>query len=86
MDRNKDYTTPLWLIVILLFCILLTSCSPFMGYAHISDPTAVNDGSDLICAGAKIDTTLDISAAWCNNLRNDWAGVKIEIEYVWRNL
>ena len=65
---------------ILLF---LAGCTPYVGYSHISDPSISGDGSDIVCGGAKIEQGIEVSAAWCENLRNDWSGLKIDVEYVW---
>ena len=67
----------------ILLLLFLTSCAPYVGYTHLSDPSRDNDGSDLVCAGVKLQKGLDISAGWCENLRNDWSGINIDVEYVW---
>ena len=68
---------------------LLSACetvSPFVGYTHIDETPFSNDEQayDLACGGVKIEKGVEISAAWCENLNNDWSGVKIDVDYVWR--
>ena len=63
---------------------LLSACAPFVGYSHLSDPSVIDDGYDLVCGGVKVEKGVEISAAWCENLNNDWSGVKIDVDYVWR--
>jgi hypothetical protein len=65
----------------LLLLLLLSGCSPYVGYTHLSDPRVENDGYDLVCGGAKIRKTLEVSAAVCGDLRGD-EYVKIDVEYV----
>ena len=71
-------------VIVLGLWLSLCGCAPFIGYSHLSDPSIPGDGYDLGCAGLKFDIAVDISAAWCENLNNDWAGVKVDVEYVWR--
>ena len=71
-------------LIILLF--LLAGCKtidPYVGYSHLSNPRIDGDASDLVCAGVKVKQGLDFSASWCENLRNDWSGVNIDVEWVW---
>ena len=69
----------------LLILLFLTGCAPYVGYRHLSDPSISGDGSDLVCGGIKLDWALDASAGWCENLRNDWSGINIDLEYVWHD-
>ncbi len=66
---------------------LLSACetpAPYVGYTHLSDPDARDDGYDLVCVGLKAEKVVEVSASWCENLNNDWSGVKIDVDYVWR--
>jgi hypothetical protein len=60
---------------------LLSGCSPYVGYTHLSDPSVSNDGYDLVCAGGKLKY---VSVAGCRNLApNEGNFIKIDAEYVW---
>ena len=67
----------------LLILLFLSGCAPYVGYSHLSNPDVSGDGSDLVCAGVKVKQGLDFSVSWCENLRNDWSGVNIDVEWVW---
>ena len=67
--------------------LLLSACetpSPYVGYTHLSDPDVPGDGYDLVCVGLKTEKVVEVSASYCENLNNDWSGVKIDVDYVWR--
>ena len=75
----------LWIIVIVSGSACGTiPVDPYVGYTHTSSPSLSNDGADLICAGVKFERTVEISTSWCENMNTDWAGINIDVEYVWR--
>ena len=60
---------------------LLTGCTPFVGYQHLSDPGIESDGYDLACVGAKYRSgRLMTKGAWCENVRGGGM-VSAAIEY-----
>ena len=38
-----------------LILLLLTGCTPFIGYEHLSQPNVKGDGYDLICLGVEAE-------------------------------
>jgi len=38
----------------LLILLLLSGCTPFVGYTHLSQPDVDDDGFDLICGGVEL--------------------------------
>lgn len=70
----------------ILILLLLTGCSPFVEYEHLSQPDVSNDGYDLACLGIstqKNSFTADIAA--CENVSpNRGTFAKVNIRYTWR--
>lgn len=65
-----------------LIFLLLTGCSPFVEYEHLSDPRISNDGYDLICGGAEGGDRLSASVAACHNMAPEKGEfIKINIRY-----
>ena len=64
----------------LLILLLLSGCTPFIGYEHLSQPNVNDDGYDLICAGAEVEKgRFRGDASICENLaRNRGTYGKIE--------
>ena len=53
----------------LLLLLLLSGCTPFVGYEHLSQPNVSNDGYDLICGGVELQKgRYRADAAICENL------------------
>lgn len=53
----------------LLLLLLLSGCTPFIGYEHLSQPNVSNDGYDLICGGVELQKgRYRADAAICENL------------------
>lgn len=53
---------------ILIVAALLTGCTPFAEYEHLSDPRIKGDGYDLICGGIQGGDRLSISTGVCKNI------------------
>ena len=65
----------------LVISFLLSGCSPFVEYEHLSDPRIANDGYDLLCAGG--ETSL-VSVSVCQNVApHGGQFVKVNARYVW---
>ena len=65
----------------ILILLLLSGCSPYVGYTHLSDPRIANDGYDLVCTGVKGEY---LSTGICRNLAdNKGEFIKVDLEYVW---
>lgn len=68
----------------ILVLLLLSGCSPYVGYTHLSDPSESNDGYDLVCGGVQIEEGLRFDMAVCENVSpNRGTFVKADIRYVW---
>ena len=63
----------------LLILLLLSGCTPFVGYTHLSQPDVSNDGYDLICGGVELQKgRFRGDAAICENLNYPGTYAKIE--------
>jgi len=63
---------------------LLSGCSHYVGYTHLSDPRIANDGYNLVCLGSQAEMVLTIDAAVCGNASpNRGEFVKVDIRYIW---
>lgn len=38
-------------LVLIIAAIIVTGCTPYVGYTHLSQPNVDDDGFDLICGG-----------------------------------
>ena len=60
---------------------IMSSCTPFVSYQHLSDPNIGDVGYDLACLGGKKRSDrLLVSTAWCKNLYGG-SIVNIAVEY-----
>ena len=49
--------------------LLLSGCTPYIGYTHLSQPSIDNDGYDLVCGGIELEKNrLRLDTAVCENL------------------
>ena len=63
----------------LLLLLLLSGCTPFIGYEHLSQPNVSNDGYDLICGGVELQKgRYRADAAICENLHIPGTYAKLE--------
>ena len=64
---------------------VITACTPYASYTHLSDPRIAGDGYDLICAGGIYrKANFEARTAGCYNaapLHGEF--VKVDISYVW---
>ena len=65
--------------------LVLTGCTPYASYTHLSDPRVAGDGYDLVCAGGIYrKANFEARTAGCYNaapLHGEF--VKVDISYVW---
>ena len=63
----------------LLILLLLSGCTPFIGYEHLSQPNIDDDGYDLICGGVELQKgRYRGDVAVCENLHIPGTYAKIE--------
>ena len=54
-----------------LILLLLTGCTPYIGYTHLSLPNVRDDGYDLVCGGVETEKgRLRLDVAACEDTRN----------------
>ena len=59
------------MIRIIPILILLSGCTPYVGYTHLSQPNVNDDGYDLMCGGVEYRKRhVRIDGAVCENLAN----------------
>ena len=55
-----------------LILLLLTGCTPYIGYTHLSQPNVRDDGYDLVCGGVETEKgPLRVDVAACENLASN---------------
>lgn len=59
---------------------LSTSCAPYVGYTHMSDPRIANDGYDLVCVGGEKGERFLIDTAVCKDIRGGEM-IKVDVRY-----
>ena len=67
--------------------LLLSGCTPFVSYQHLSDPRVDDDAYDMGCVGLKqYEGRLTAKASACHDAhRSDWlAHVEIEFDLIER--
>ena len=69
---------------LLAWCVafsIMSSCTPFVSYQHLSDPNIGDVGYDLACLGGKKRSDrLLVSTAWCKN-KHGGSIVNLAVEY-----
>ncbi len=49
--------------------LLLSACTPYVGYTHLSLPNIADDGYDLVCAGVEAEKgRIRADVAACENV------------------
>ena len=62
--------------------LLLTACSPFVEYEHLSDPRVRGDGYDLFCGGMELEyREVRAGGGICQNLHGGQF-VKLNVRWV----
>ena len=62
-----------------LILLLLSGCTPFIGYEHLSQPNVADDGYDLVCGGVELQKgRFRGDVALCENLNYRGTYAKIE--------
>lgn len=64
---------------------MISGCTPYASYTHLSDPRIAGDGYDLVCAGGIFRrANFEARTAGCYNAAPAHGEfVKVDISYVW---
>ena len=64
-----------------LILLLLSGCTPFIGYEHLSQPNVQDDGYDLVCGGFEFEKNwFRADVAICENLSYNHTDTYAKIE------
>ena len=59
----------------LAILFLLSGCTPYIGYTHLSLPNIADDGYDLVCAGVETNKgRVSVDLAACENTHS-WGNI-----------
>ena len=68
-------------LMILCATATLSSCAPYIGYRHVSNPTVDHDAIDTLCAGNEFRTVVEIKAGVCHVFYNGDTALEVQIDY-----
>jgi hypothetical protein len=68
-------------LALVLLSFLLTSCAPYIGYRHVSNPTVDHDAIDTLCAGNEFRTVVEIKTGVCHVFYNGDTAFEVQVDY-----
>ena len=70
---------------IIAISFLLTGCTPFVSYTHLSDPGIDDDSFDLACGGIELEKyNVTTAVAACHDHWRSNQYAKIDVTYRWK--
>jgi hypothetical protein len=69
-------------LILIVALLLLTGCTPFVGYSHLSMPNVADDGYDLLCGGFEYERGwLVADVAVCENMNVNHTDTFAKIDF-----